>query len=276
MKKQYSPLATSSNLSSFCGCSSLQGFEVLVVVEVVVVVVELVVVVVVVEDEEVPVVWWHWHGRVSMSPLEPCPVRPDGRQGSMLFTSKPWPASSRHSRVLIWSYCGEHGEQGDHGLQSPQPTLRFARWWEASMTTVEDSCMPPVVVVVVVVVDGGGVLDEGRVSTKTSVNLMDVISTEYCPNHSCPWRLWSPRRKTVPSFWAAATSAVLSTSWARTRREPSDKEMTWLWLYSWAQTDAWNNMSSWKGRKKNWVNNTHIYYDSYNETWWNSKLTTFY
>lgn len=57
LKEQNSPLTISSTLSSFCGCSSLQGFEVLVVVVVVVVVVELVVVDVVVEEEEVPVVW---------------------------------------------------------------------------------------------------------------------------------------------------------------------------------------------------------------------------
>ena len=51
-------MSISSTVSSFCGCSSLHGFEVLVVVEVVVVVVELEVVVVVVDDEEeVPVVW---------------------------------------------------------------------------------------------------------------------------------------------------------------------------------------------------------------------------
>lgn len=51
-------LTISSTVSSFCGCSSLQGFEVLVVVVVVVVlVVEVVVVDVVVEEEEVPVVW---------------------------------------------------------------------------------------------------------------------------------------------------------------------------------------------------------------------------
>lgn len=54
------------------------------------------------------------------------------------------------------------------------------------MTTVDDSCMSPTVVVVVVVVVGGEVLDEVNVSTNTSVNLMDVISTEYCPNHSWP------------------------------------------------------------------------------------------
>ena len=110
--------------------------------------------------------WWHWHGLVSISPPEPWswPPRPIGRQGSIVLIRRPRPESSLHWRVLIWSYCGEHGEHVDQGPQEPQPTLRWGVEWIADTVEVV-SCWP------LLGAAGEGKLGNVGVSTNTSANL---------------------------------------------------------------------------------------------------------